>query len=80
MLENWFMNTTKIRDKVVDGKLDLAKYPEHTLSEFSPLNEYNDIMDCFIKQQLTEDYERKLPVHKCSFKELKATLTQGQCR
>lgn len=74
LLENWFMNTTKIRDRVVDGKLDLAKYPEHTLSEFSPLNEYNDIMDCFIKQQLTEDYERKLPTHKCSFKELVGTM------
>lgn len=74
LLENWFMNTTKIRNRVVDGKLDLAKYPEHTLSEFSPLNEYNDIMDSFIKQQSTEDYERKLPMHKCSFKELEATM------
>lgn len=80
LLKNGYHNSGEIRDRVLDGKFDIVDYFGHNIPNIFMAGERREVMDYFIKQQLTEDYERKLPMHKCSFKELKATLTQGQCR
>lgn len=74
LLKNGYHNSGEIRDRVLDGKFDIVDYFGHNIPNIFMAGERREVMDYFIKQQLTEDYERKLPMHKYSPKEMRAVM------
>ncbi len=74
LLEHGWTNSREIKDRVLEGKLDIVKYFGHAIPRIFLEDDRREVMDYFIKQQLTEDYERKLPMHKYSPKEMRAVM------
>jgi len=74
LLEHGWTNSRKIRDRVLEGKFDIVKYFGHNIPNIFLESDRRDVMEYFIKQQLTEDSERKLPMHKYSPKEMQAVM------
>lgn len=74
LLEHGWTNSRKIRDRVLEGKFDIVKYFGHNIPNIFLESDRREVMDYFIKQQLTEDSERKLPMHKYTPKEMQAVM------